>query len=156
MIRGVVMFISDVTRQAGRVGVTRRRIGRGIGSHGKTSGRGHKGESSRSGAKRYALKEGGQMPYFRKVAKRGFDCRVRRALRFVAVLDIVKFESLVGDVGVLDVDALREMGLVPRDALSIRLVGNCVVNRPLNVAVSHASRAATQSIIRAGGIVVVV
>lgn len=148
------MFINGVTLQAGRVGAKRRRIGRGIGSHGKTSGRGHKGESSRSGAKQYSLKEGGQMPFFRKVAKRGFAARMKRISRSVAVVDIVKINSLVDDVSVIDVEVLKNMGVVSHEATSIRLVGSGLVNRPLKVLASHVSRAVCESIYSAGGMVV--
>ncbi|MEX2386894.1 MAG: 50S ribosomal protein L15, partial [Phycisphaeraceae bacterium] len=67
------MMIHEITAQAG-AHKQRKRIGRGIGSgHGKTAGRGHNGAGSRSGHSIRASREGGQMPFFRRIAKRGFS-----------------------------------------------------------------------------------
>ena len=117
------MQINEITMSAGRFGRRRKRIGRGIGSHGKTSGRGHKGEGSRSGAKGYLVKEGGQMPMFRKVAKRGFsagdDCLHKR----IAIVNVGAFERLGNDVSVINLVSLIDAGVIPRRSQIVRVLG---------------------------------
>jgi large subunit ribosomal protein L15 len=150
------MLINTVTHESGRLGPKRLRVGRGIGSRGKTSGRGHKGESSRSGAKEYLMKEGGQMPFFRKVAKRGFNSRKLVVARSVAVVDVKKIDFVAERASVIDIDVLKSMGLVSRDATSIRILGAAAVTRTVKVVASHVSRAALESIHGAGGVVILV
>lgn len=148
------MHIHEVTAIAGRQGPKRKRIGRGIGSHGKTSGRGHKGESSRSGAKGYLVKEGGQMPMFRKVAKRGFSAGDYSAQKKIAIVNVGKLENLDAGISIVCIDNLIDAGLIPRRSQIVRILGGGELTRAFTVEASHATRNATQKIERAGGKVV--
>ena len=145
------MQINDITKSAGRFGRRRKRIGRGIGSHGKTSGRGHKGEGSRSGAKGYLVKEGGQMPMFRKVAKRGFsagdDCLHKR----IAIVNVGAFEKLSGDVSVINLGTLINAGVIARRSQIVRVLGGGDLKRVFFVEARHVSRGAALKIVAAGG-----
>ncbi len=148
------MHIHEITAVAGRLGPNRKRIGRGIGSHGKTSGRGHKGESSRSGAKGYLFKEGGQMPMFRKVAKRGFSAGDYSAQKKIAIVNVGALAKLDAAVSVVDAEALMAAGLIPRRSQVVRVLGGGDLTRALTVQADHVSRSAAQKIEAAGGKVV--
>ena len=148
------MHIHEITAVAGRLGPNRKRIGRGIGSHGKTSGRGHKGESSRSGAKGYLFKEGGQMPMFRKVAKRGFSAGDYSAQKKIAIVNVGALAKLDAAVSVVDAEALMTAGLIPRRSQVVRVLGGGDLTRALTVQADHVSRSAAQKIEAAGGKVV--
>ena len=104
------MMLNEITSEAGRHR-RRRRIGRGHGSgHGKTCGRGHKGSHARSGGGPHRLHEGGQMPIFRRMPKRGFSnfC-YRTEFEIVNVADL---EARFGDGETVSVDVLRKLRLV--------------------------------------------
>lgn len=148
------MHIHEVTAAAGRQGPKRKRIGRGIGSHGKTAGRGHKGESSRSGSKGYLFKEGGQMPMFRKVAKRGFSAGDYSAQKRIAIVNVGAFAKLDVGVSVVNADSLIAAGLIPRRSRVVRVLGNGELTRAVTVEADHFSRSAAQKIEQAGGKVV--
>ena len=148
------MHIHEITAVAGRLGPNRKRIGRGIGSHGKTAGRGHKGEGSRSGAKGYLFKEGGQMPMFRKVAKRGFSAGDYSAQKKIAIVNVGALAKLDAAVSVVDAEALMTAGLIPRRSQVVRVLGGGDLARALTVQADHVSRSAAQKIEAAGGKVV--
>jgi large subunit ribosomal protein L15 len=148
------MQIHEITAAAGRLGPNRKRVGRGIGSHGKTAGRGHKGESSRSGSKGYLFKEGGQMPMFRKVAKRGFSAGDYSAQKKISIVNVGAFAKLGADVTVVNADVLIEAGLIPRRTRVVRVLGGGELSRALTVEADHVSRAAAEKIQGAGGKVV--
>ncbi len=148
------MHIHEITAVAGRLGPNRKRIGRGIGSHGKTSGRGHKGEGSRSGSKGYLFKEGGQMPMFRKVAKRGFSAGDYSAQKKIAIVNVGALAKLDAAVSVVDAEALMAAGLIPRRSQVVRVLGGGDLTRALTVQADHVSRSAAQKIEAAGGKVV--
>ena len=105
------MDLKTVTKK-GTKHQAKRRIGRGIGSgSGKTSGRGHKGRGSRSGASRRAGYEGGQMPIYRRVPKRGFtNARFRIDYTIINVGNLSGFD----DGAVVDLDAIVAKGLGSR------------------------------------------
>ena len=148
------MYIHEITAAAGRQGPNRKRIGRGIGSHGKTSGRGHKGESSRSGAKGYLLKEGGQMPMFRKVAKRGFSAGDYAVQKRIAIVNVGALAKLDASVSVANPDAMIAAGLIPRRSQNVRVLGGGDLKRALTIEADYVSRSALQKIEGAGGKVV--
>ena len=150
------MLIHSVTSVAGSVGPVKKRVGRGIGSHGKTSGRGHKGESSRSGAKGYLVKEGGQMPMFRKVAKRGFNGCADSFLKKIAIVNLKQIMKLGHEVQVVSVETLIEHGIVPRRSSIVRLLGVGSIVRPMRFIVSHVSRSAMDKVSAAGGTIEIV
>jgi large subunit ribosomal protein L15 len=137
---------------------SRKRVGRGIGSGtGKTAGKGHKGQKSRSGV---AIKgfEGGQMPLHRRLPKRGFKNIF--AKRFVAV-NLGRLQEAI-DAGKLDAKAdidaaaLKAAGLLKNPRDGVRLLAKGELKAKVNVTVAGASKAALQAVEKAGGNVTVV
>lgn len=118
------MMIHDITVRAGRF-KARKRVGRGEGSgHGKTSGRGAKGEKSRSGYSRKRSFEGGQMPYFRRLAKFGFtNAQFKQRYWTVNISDIVAHPSFAKG-GEVNVDALIKAGLVRDTSRDLKILGH--------------------------------
>jgi len=129
----------------------RTRKGRGRSSgKGKTSGRGHKGQQSRSGYSRRFGHEGGQMPLFRRLPKRGFTnarFRTEYAIINVSALNIFDAGSEV------DLDALKGKGLVPRGADRLKILAKGEVDRALTVRAHRFSAKAKELIAGAGGTV---
>ncbi|MCL6556004.1 MAG: 50S ribosomal protein L15 [Burkholderiales bacterium] len=128
----------------------RKRVGRGIGSGlGKTCGRGHKGQKSRSGGFHKVGFEGGQMPLQRRLPKRGF---VSPSKGEVAEVMLYALKSLPGDT--VDLASLKQAGLVPARARAAKIVLSGSIERPLTVqgvAVTKGARAAIEA---AGGKIV--
>jgi large subunit ribosomal protein L15 len=131
----------------------RKRVGRGIGSGtGKTAGRGHKGQKARSGTSTRTF-EGGQMPIYRRLPKRGFNNPFRKV--FVP-LNLDRLQAAV-DAGRLDpaqpVDrqALRNAGLVSKPRDGIRLLARGELSVALTIQVDSASQAAADAVAKAGG-----
>lgn len=126
-----------------------KRIGRGIGSgNGKTSGRGHKGRGARSGASRRAGYEGGQMPIYRRVPKRGFtNARFRKDYTIVNVDLLNQFE----DGAVVDLGAVLEAGLVSLNTPFLKVLGNGELTKKLTVKAHKCSKTAQAKIEAAGG-----
>ncbi|MEO0082522.1 MAG: 50S ribosomal protein L15 [candidate division WOR-3 bacterium] len=124
----------------------RKRVGCGPGSgHGKTSGRGHKGAGQHSAPEFDARFEGGQMPFYRRIPKRGFNnpCRSEYA--------VVNLADLAGiDTDRITVGALREQGLVDRDR-PVKILGTGEVTRPVVVSAHAFSKSAREKIEKAGG-----
>jgi len=122
-----------------------KRIGRGPGSGtGKTAGKGHKGQKSRSGYSRRLGFEGGQMPLIRRVPKRGFTNIFRKEVAAVNLRDLADFE------GEVTPELLLEKGLV-RKGLAVKILGDGEVSSPLTVKAHRFSRAAREKIEAAGG-----
>ena len=127
---------------------SRIRKGRGNGSRkGKTCGRGQKGYGSRSGSKRRAYFEGGQMPLARRLPKRGFFSPNRVPNQIVNLKDLAGFDAN----SVVDAAALAAAGLVRRADGPIKLLAEGEISAALNVKVARASRVAVQKIEAAGG-----
>jgi large subunit ribosomal protein L15 len=137
------------------VGINRRtrkkRVGRGVGSgKGKTSTRGHKGQWASAGAKKPRfLTEGGQMPLFRRIPKRGFSHGSwDRRFHIVNVGDLDKtFE----DGAVVDALALKQAGLARGDADGVRVLGDGELSKRLVVKAHHFSKSAAAKITAKGG-----
>ena len=131
----------------------RKRVGRGAGSGtGKTSGRGHKGQKSRAGATIKGF-EGGQMPIYRRLPKRGFKNPFRRQYRIVNIDDIQKAVD-AGKVKAgaeLDAQSLQDFGIVGKGKLGIRVLGRGKINVAINLNVAGASKTAITAIEKAGG-----
>lgn len=126
----------------------RKRIGRGPGSgHGKTSCRGHKGQKARSGGGPAPGFEGGQMPLHRRLPKRGFTNLFRSEYATLNIKDLDRFEANT----TVDVDVLRQAGLVKKVKDGVKLLGEGEVKKPLVVKVHKASISAVQKIEAAGG-----
>ncbi|MFH0963279.1 MAG: 50S ribosomal protein L15 [Planctomycetota bacterium] len=132
----------------------RKRRGRGTASGvGGTSGRGSKGQKARSGYSRRRFFEGGQMPLFRRIPKRGFNnANFRKEYAIVNVADLKVFHP--NDE--VTVEALREHGLVKNVRDGVKLLGDGDVDRPLRVKVHRASAGARAKIEKAGGSVEIV
>jgi large subunit ribosomal protein L15 len=131
----------------------RKRLGRGIGSGtGKTAGRGHKGQRSRSGSATRTF-EGGQMPIYRRLPKRGFKNPFRTTF---APVNLDRLQAAV-DAGKLDpgrtVDlaALRAAGLVNKHLDGVRLLGRGELSAALTIEIHSASRSAVAAVEKAGG-----
>ncbi len=124
-----------------------KRVGRGIGSGlGKTSGRGHKGQHSRSGGKVKPGFEGGQMPLQRRLPKFGFTSR--KSL----VRDEVRLNELNGlNVDVIDLEALKAAGIVRKDTLYAKVVLSGEINRAVTLKGISATKGAAEAIKAAGG-----
>ena len=128
----------------------RKRIGRGPGSgHGKTSGRGHNGYFSRSGSKRRAGFEGGQMPLFRRVAKRGFNNAAFADT--VVIVNVGQLEKSFEDGAEITVETLVAKGIVPSRHDALKVLGDGELNKKLTVIAHRFSRSAEEKIVAAGG-----
>lgn len=143
------MMISDVLRQARR-NKRRKRVGRGIGSgHGKTSCRGSKGSGQHSAPWRGILAEGGQMPLFRRIPKRGFNnAQFRVAYQVVNVSDLEK--TFDNGAKVTPV-TLEEAGLIASARCPVKILGNGEITKKLDVEAARFSASATEKITKAGG-----
>jgi large subunit ribosomal protein L15 len=130
-----------------------KRLGRGIGSGtGKTAGRGHKGQRSRAGSATRAF-EGGQMPIYRRLPKRGFKNLFRKVY---APVNLDRLQAAV-DAGRIDpsrpVDllSLRAAGLISKRLDGIRLLARGELTSPLTIEVDSASKTAIAAVAKAGG-----
>jgi len=126
---------------------TRKGRGRSAGK-GKTAGRGHKGQQSRSGYTRRWGHEGGQMPLFRRLPKRGFT-----NARFKVDYTVVNISALAGFEAGSEVDlaALKAAGIVPRSATKLKILANGEIDRALSVKAHRFSAKAKELIAAAGG-----
>ena len=135
----------------------RKRVGRGAGSGtGKTSGRGHKGQKSRAGATINGF-EGGQMPIYRRLPKRGFKNSFRKQYRIVNVDDIQKAidAGKIKAGAELDAKSLQDFGIVGKGKSGIRVLGRGKINVAVNLYVAGASKTAITAIEKVGGKVTV-
>ncbi len=131
----------------------KKRVGRGEGNgHGKTCGRGHKGAKARAGYSLRAGFEGGQMPLFRKLPRRGFNNA--RFRKHYAILNIEDLDKITG--GKVDLQSAKDAGLVRANATAIKLLANGELDRALHVKVDKCSLAAQEKIKSAGGSVEIV
>lgn len=152
MTRGKTMELHEL-RPAEGSKKKRKRVGRGRGSgHGKTCGRGTKGQKSRSGGKVPAWFEGGQMPLQRRLPKRGFKNKFRKIYSIVNVERLNVFED--GDV--VDVAALVRKGLVKNVKDGVKVLGEGELSKKLTVRVHKVSKTAEEKIKAAGGTVEVI
>jgi large subunit ribosomal protein L15 len=135
----------------------RKRVGRGAGSGtGKTAGRGHKGQKSRAGATINGF-EGGQMPIYRRLPKRGFKNPFRVAYAAVNLGDLQKAIEVgrLDASGEIDETAIRAAGLVGKPKLGVRVLARGEITTKITVRVrGGASKAAAEAIEKAGGSVV--
>lgn len=123
------------------------RRGRGHGSgNGKTAGKGHKGQKARSGGPRVGF-EGGQMPLYRRIPKRGFKNRNHKEIVAVNVCALERFE----DGATVDVAALIEAGIVKNPRDGVKVLGNGALTKKLNVKVDAYSASAKEKIEALGG-----
>lgn len=123
------------------------RRGRGHGSgNGKTAGKGHKGQKARSGSPRIGF-EGGQMPLYRRIPKRGFNNRNSKEIVGINVSALEVFEN----DAVVTVEALMEMGIVKNPGDGVKILGNGELTKKLTVQVNAFSETAKEKIEALGG-----
>ena len=129
------------------------RVGRGIGSgKGKTSSRGHKGQKSRSGV---AIKsfEGGQMPLYRRLPKRGFKSFKKTE---IAILNLSKIQTIFDKEknnlkNSLDLKILKEKNLINKKFLQLKILGTGDLKKRVEITANYASKKALEKIEKAGG-----
>lgn len=127
----------------------RKRIGRGVGSgHGKTSGKGHKGSLSRAGAGGKLGYEGGSMPFFRRLPKRGFN-----NFNFACKYEVVNVSQLdkFDNGAVIDAKSLFQAGLVNSVKSKVKVLGDGELTKKLQVNVHKYSKTAHDKILSCGG-----
>ena len=144
------MLNHEITSVVGKH-TSRRRIGRGSGSgHGKTCGRGHKGAGSRAGSTSVSLKEGGQMPLFRRLPKRGFNnYNFANRCEIVNVCQLERFE----DGAIVGVEQLSGAGLIDSIKSTVKILGKGDLTKKLQVTAHKFSKNAEQKIAASGGII---
>jgi len=125
----------------------RMRVGRGIGSGlGKTAGRGHKGQKSRSGGFHKVGFEGGQMPLYRRLPKRGFVSLTRRHIGEITLADLQKLEATE-----IDLLVLKQNGLAGEQIKSVKVIKTGDLNRPVTLKGITATAGARAAIEAVGG-----
>jgi large subunit ribosomal protein L15 len=138
------MFLNEIQPALGS-NRKRKRVGRGMGSGlGKTCGRGHKGQKSRAGGFHKVGFEGGQMPLYRRLPKRGFKSLLKRA------------EVRLGDINrleLVDIDriTLVNAGLIPNSVDLVKIINTGNIERVINVKGINVTESAKSAIIAAGG-----
>ncbi|MBI2818218.1 MAG: 50S ribosomal protein L15 [Acidobacteria bacterium] len=124
-----------------------KRLGRGMGTgHGKTSGKGHKGQRSRSGARRKRGFEGGQMPLQRRLPKRGFRNIFRKRY---AIINLEQIAQL--GLATITAEVLLERGIISKLYDGLKVLGDGELSGPVSVTAHRFSRSAMDKIAKAGG-----
>ncbi len=147
------MLNHEITSIAGKH-TRRRRVGRGTGTgHGKTCGRGHKGGGSRAGSTSISLYEGGQMPLFRRLPKRGFSNKnYATRCEIVNVSQLERFD----DGAAVGLEQLSDVGLIGGAKSKVKILGKGELTKKLQVTAHKFSRTAEQKIVASGGITKVI
>ena len=142
------MFLNELKPAEGSTS-KKFRTGRGHGSgNGKTAGKGHKGQNARSGGGVRPGFEGGQMPLYRRIPKRGFKCiNSKNIVAINLSLLNVRFE----DGADVTVEALMDKGIISNARDGVKILGNGEVTKKLNVQVNYYSNSAKEKIEAAGG-----
>ena len=136
-----------------KINKTKIRVGRGIGSgKGKTSGRGVKGQKSRSGV---AIKsfEGGQMPLYRRLPKRGFNSLSKKN---IAILNLEKIQSFIDKKtiktnDILNSEILKKLKLINKNSTKLKILGTGEIKNKINIEANLASKKAVEKLEKIGG-----
>ena len=129
----------------------KKRVGRGIGSgNGKTAGRGTKGQNARSGGGVRPGYEGGQTPLFKRLPKRGFT---NIHAHEYAIVNLGDINALFEAGSVVDLEALKKVGLVKKEYEGVKILGNGELDKALTVKAVKFSKSAVEKISKAGGTV---
>ncbi|MCT6806961.1 50S ribosomal protein L15 [Lactobacillus mellis] len=132
---------------------SRKRVGRGTSSgYGKTAGRGQKGQLARSGGKTRLGFEGGQMPLFRRMPKRGFNNINRKEYAIINLDDLNQFRA----GSEVNARVLLEAGVIKKELSGIKLLANGELKKKLTVKVNKVSKAAKEAVEAAGGTIEVI
>lgn len=143
------MLSNEITAIVGS-GPKRKRVGRGKGSgQGKTCGRGHKGYGSRAGSSVHLANEGGQMPLFRRLPKRGFN-NAQFATHY-EVVNVSQLERKFDDGSEVGVIELADAGLVGSSASRVKILGDGELTKKLSVTAHKFSKSAQEKISSCGG-----
>ena len=129
------------------------RVGRGIGTgKGKTSGRGVKGQKSRSGV---AIKsfEGGQMPLYRRLPKRGFNSLNKE---IIAIINLENIQShidkkILTTTSVINADTLKKLNLINKNSRKLKILGKGLIKSKVNIEADQASKSAVEKLEKIGG-----
>ena len=141
------MNLSTLKPAEGSKHSTNFRVGRGHGSgNGKTAGKGHKGQKARSGSPRPGF-EGGQMPLYRRIPKRGFACINHKDIVAINISVLDRFE----DGAEVTVDTLVECGIVKNPRDGVKILGNGELTKKLTVKANAFSKSAVEKIEALGG-----
>ena len=126
-----------------------KRIGRGHGSgNGKTAGKGHKGQKARAGRGQRFGFEGGQMPLQRRIPKRGFNNIFAKE---IAIVNVSAIADLFEDGAVVDIEALKNAGLIKKELDGVKVLGNGDITKKLTIKANAFSAGAKAKIEAAGG-----
>lgn len=141
------MNLSELRPAAGSTHSANFRVGRGHGSgNGKTAGKGHKGQKARSGAPRPGF-EGGQMPLYRRLPKRGFTNRNTKDIVSINITELNRFE----DDTVVTIETLVENGVIKNPKDGVKILGNGELTKKLTVKANAFSASAVEKIQALGG-----
>ena len=141
------MDLSNLKAAEGLVQSDNFRRGRGHGSgNGKTAGKGHKGQKARSGAPRPGF-EGGQMPLYRRLPKRGFKCRNSKEIVAINISALERFDN----DAVVSIDTLLEAGIINNVYDGVKILGNGELTKKLTVQANAFSAGAVEKIEALGG-----
>jgi len=141
------MNLSELKPAAGSTHSANFRVGRGHGSgNGKTAGKGHKGQKARSGAPRPGF-EGGQMPLYRRLPKRGFTNRNTKDIVSINITELNRFE----DGAVVTIETLVENGVIKNAKDGVKILGNGELTKKLTVKANAFSASAAEKIQALGG-----
>ena len=141
------MNLSELKPAAGSTHSANFRVGRGHGSgNGKTAGKGHKGQKARSGAPRPGF-EGGQMPLYRRLPKRGFTNRNTKDIVSINITELNRFE----DGAVVTIETLVENGVIKNPKDGVKILGNGELTKKLTVKANACSASAAEKIQALGG-----
>jgi len=145
------MLNYEITSVAGKH-KARKRLGRGAGTgQGKTCGRGHKGQKSRSGGMSVSFHEGGQMPLFRRLPKRGFsNCKFATHYQIVNVSQLERFDDGVA-VGLEQLSDARLIDSNKSGKSKVKILGDGELTKKLQVTAHKFSKSAEQKIVASGG-----
>ena len=132
------------------------RVGRGIGSgKGKTSGRGVKGQKSRSGVSIKSF-EGGQMPLYRRLPKRGFNPIKREK---IAIINLDKIQRLIESKKIniettINIDLLKKNKIINKSSQKIKILGSGEIKEKINISIDFISKSAKEKLEKAGGTII--
>ena len=139
----------------GKVTKTKLRVGRGIGSgKGKTSGRGVKGQKSRSGVAIKAF-EGGQMPLYRRLPKRGFNA-IKRYQVSIAIMNLEKIQSFINEKtinssDIINIALLKKLKLINKNSQKLKILGTGDIKDKVSIEANLISKSAVVKLEKAGG-----
>ena len=137
-----------------KINKTKIRVGRGIGSvKGKTSGRGHKGAGQRSGNKKRPWFEGGQMPLYRRLPKRGFNPLNKDN---IAILNLEKIQSFINEKTInpsetINMELLKKLKLINKNSQRLKILGTGEIKDKVNIEADLASKSAIEKLEKISG-----